>query len=157
SRCAPAISAASSSSARRTPRSSCCTSPSSTCRTGPRDAGAQARGTPPRMTTILFLGADPADDTRLALGEEVREITHRLRDTPNGRDVTFAQEWAVRPGDLQGDLLRHRPSVVHFGGHASAAGELLLEDEQGKAVPVSLEALSSLFRLRQRDVRCVVL
>src|SRR5262245_1522063 len=106
---------------------------------------------------LLFLGANPADATRLSLGEEAREIGHRLRPTELAREIELSQEWAVRPADLQECLLRHRPRIVHFGGQSDRDGQLLLQDEEGKGVPVGTEALAALFRIRRRDIRCVVL
>jgi hypothetical protein len=109
------------------------------------------------MATILFLGANPSDTTRLALDREAREIAHRLRATPQGHEVRFAQEWAVRAEDLQDYLLRHKPDLVHFSGHGSERGELLVENERGQAFALGKEALSDLFRILRRNVRCVVL
>ncbi|WP_437925279.1 TIR domain-containing protein [Sorangium sp. So ce291] len=116
---------------------------------------------PPRGTarpvTVLFFGASPSDTTRIALCEEVRQIDQRLRGS-EGRDVfRLEQAWAVRATDIQERLLRHRPSIVHFSGHGSPAGELLLEDENGYAKPVTTAALRGLFRVLRRDIRCVVL
>src|SRR5262249_8020227 len=106
---------------------------------------------------VLFLGANPSDETRLALAREVREITLLLRATPHGSKFEFIQEWAVRVGDLQGCLMRHKPDVVHLSGHGSAAGQVLVEDEGGHPLPVERDALGDLFRLLARNIRCVVL
>lgn len=61
--------------------------------------------------------------------------------------------------DLQELLLRHQPHIVHFSGHGSSAGQLLLEDDRGRDFAVPPDAPSRLFAiLRDRDrVRCVVL
>ena len=109
------------------------------------------------MVTILFLGANPSDQTRLALGREVREITSRLRVTPMNKSLDLQQEWAVRSGDLQAHLLRARPAMVHFSGHGSRSGQLLFEDDAGSTAPISAEALAGLFRLLGEKTRCVVL
>jgi eukaryotic-like serine/threonine-protein kinase len=109
------------------------------------------------MIKLLFLGANPADTARLAIDREVREITQRLRATPHGAQFEIAQEWAVHVGDLQAALLRHQPDIVHFGGHARATGEILVEDETGKAVPIRPSALAELFRILGDRIRCVVL
>src|SRR4051794_27298015 len=98
-----------------------------------------------RTITLLFLAANSSDTARQALDNEVREITSRLRSTEHGRDVHVVQEWAVRAGDLQSHLLRHRPDLVHFAGGASDTGELLLEGEGSLASPVSNEALADTF------------
>jgi hypothetical protein len=109
------------------------------------------------MATILFLGASPSDTTRLMLDREVREISQRLRATGRADRIRFVQEWAVRADDLQAHLLRHKPDVVHFSGHGSQAGHLLVEDADGNSVPLGSAALSNLFRILRRNVRCVVL
>jgi hypothetical protein len=110
-----------------------------------------------RPATILFLGANPSDTTRLALHREVREIEQRLRASEHRDAFRIEQAWAIRATDLQEQLLRHRPSIIHFSGHGSLAGELLLEDESGQAKPVTTAALGNLFRVLGQDIRCVVL
>lgn len=131
---------------------------------------------------VLFLGANPADATRLALDREVREITQRLRASPHASRFELVQEWALRLEDIQAVLLRHRPQVVHFSGHGHSAGagragsdthsardvpdeqtgvpepggELLVEDDAGKAVPIPSAALAELVRI-VGGIQCVVL
>lgn len=114
---------------------------------------------PLRPVTVLFLGANPSDTTRLALDREQREVTKRVRATPHGSRFGFAHEWAVRVGDLQESLLRHTPDVVHFSGHGSSTGQLLLEDDRGRSFQVEPEALGKLFGILdgKAPVRCVVL
>lgn len=67
----------------------------------------------------------------------------------------LAQRWAVRSDDLLDALLRYRPGLVHFGGHA-ADGHLLLEDSQGYSVAVSPDGLVRLLA-GPGSVRCVLL
>jgi hypothetical protein len=110
-----------------------------------------------RSATILFLGANPSGTTRLALDREAREIDQRLRSAEFRDSFRIEQAWAVRPSDLQGCLLRYRPQIVHFSGHGSSAGELILENEAGTAARVEAAALAGLFRILNRDIRCVVL
>jgi hypothetical protein len=105
----------------------------------------------------LFLGANPSADTRCALDREIRAITASLRAAPEGRALQLAGEWAVRATDLQACLLEHRPEVVHFSGHGSEVGQLLVEDEQGAPVPLDPGALANLFGILRRGLRCVVL
>lgn len=135
---------------------------------------------------ILFLGANPSNTTRIALGDEVREIMQRLRAAHQGEQFEFVQEWAVRVGDLQAALLRHRPQIVHFSGHGRGEGdafsrsgpssdrnremlpeedvrvddgdgEILVEDDSTRqARPLPAAALAKLFKL-VGGIRCVVL
>jgi hypothetical protein len=108
---------------------------------------------------ILFLGSNPSNTARLAIGQEVREIERRLRaaaDVGPGR-LALCAEWAVRATDVQAHLLRHRPAIVHFSGHATRGAELVLEDDAGQAKPVSAAALVDLFQQVAGTVRCVVM
>jgi hypothetical protein len=109
------------------------------------------------MPTLLFLGADPSRTTRLALGREMREITHRIRAAPRGGVLDVRQEWAVQVSDLQECLLRHGPEIVHFSGQGSPAGRLLVKDKARRVVPIDPEALAQLFAILGRAIRCVVL
>ncbi|WP_437683945.1 CHAT domain-containing protein [Sorangium sp. So ce131] len=107
--------------------------------------------------TILFLGANPSNTTRLALDRELREIKQRLRLSEHRKAFRIEQDWAVRAADLQDSLRLHRPTIVHFSGHGSRTGEILLEDGAGQTAAVATDALGELFRMAQGDVRCVVL
>lgn len=106
---------------------------------------------------ILFLAANPADTAQLRLDEEVRAIDQALR-LAEFRDIfEIHQHWAVRISDLQELLLRHRPHIVHFSGHGSTQGEILLEDDFNESKPVSPESLGKLFALLKDNIRCVLL
>lgn len=111
----------------------------------------------PRKVKILFLAANPSDTMRLRLDQEVRSIDQALRQAEYREAFDLEQHWAVRAADLQGLLLRTRPDIVHFSGHGSDAGELMLEDPNGNASVVSQDALSTLFSLLKDNIRVVVL
>lgn len=110
-----------------------------------------------RPIRILFLAANPTDTTQLRLGEEVREIDAALRQAEYREHFDLRQHHAVRVADLQGLLLRHQPDILHFSGHGSDAGEIILEDGSGRAHPVTPQALGSVFAARKSNIRCVVL
>ncbi|MGH9760567.1 MAG: hypothetical protein ACREAC_06950, partial [Blastocatellia bacterium] len=97
------------------------------------------------MIKILFLSANPKRTKRLRLDEEVRAIRDKLNAATLRDDFTIEQEWALRVGDLQGHLMRHKPNIVHFSGHGSDEGEIILEDEAGKSQAVPIPALDQLF------------
>jgi len=54
-------------------------------------------------------------------------------------------------------LLRHQPHIVHFSGHGSTQGEIVLEDAKGRPVTAPAAVLSDLFRILKDNVRCVIL
>lgn len=106
---------------------------------------------------VLFLAANPTDAPHLALDEEIRAIQHSLREAEHREQFTLVQEWAVRRNDLTGALLRHRPHVVHFSGHSTQGGELVLKDDQGRSRPVPIGFLDQLFSSLRDNIRLVVL
>jgi hypothetical protein len=106
---------------------------------------------------ILFLSANPSNTTQLRLSEEVRTIDERLRASEVNQRFDLAQAWAVRETDLADAMLRHKPHIVHFSGHGSTGGEVILEDNLGKLDPVSPQSLSELFGILSDNIQCVVL
>jgi Flp pilus assembly protein TadD len=109
------------------------------------------------MIRILFLGVNPRDTERLRLGEEARMIKSKLRSSEHRESFQIEVEFAVRVGDIQEHLLRHIPHIVHFAGHGSSAGEIVLEDSAGNSQPVPPLALRELFTVLKDNIRCVVL
>lgn len=107
--------------------------------------------------TILFLGANPSDMTKLALPKEAQEIDDRLRAT-DFRDVFHVeQQWEVRAGALPGKIMRFKPQILHFSGHGDDRGELIFQDRSGTAVPAKPEMIDRLFSLLGQGIKCVVL
>jgi tetratricopeptide (TPR) repeat protein len=107
---------------------------------------------------ILFLAANPVDVvTRLRIDKEIREISQKIRSGPLGDQLQLESAWAVRAGDLQELLMRHQPDIVHFSGHSSPSGGIMLEDECGNREVVNIEALADLFRILKGKIRVVVL
>ncbi len=95
---------------------------------------------------VLFLGSNPAAETRLRLDREFREIGAHLRENRAGENIEFVGSWAVRIPDLSGELLRHRADVVHFSGHGSREGLVFDTDgAEGRVAPIA--PLADLFGL----------
>jgi CHAT domain-containing protein len=110
-----------------------------------------------QQKVILILAANPKSTPTLRLDEEVREIDAGLRRANQRDRFHLEQRWAVRSRDVQNALLDLKPQVVHFSGHGENEIGLILENEVGKAVAVSTEALAGLFELFADRVECVVL
>ena len=126
----------------------------------PAAVSAPASSSPPpaKVTRILFLGANPSDYVQLNLPKERHEIDRRIQTGPLRDRFELKDAWAVTAADLSTTLLRYKPAILHFSGHGLAQGELLLNDESGRAAPVSAAALSNLFKLfAAKGLRCVVL
>jgi CHAT domain len=122
------------------------------------NAAASSETVPERQQkVILILAANPKSTPTLRLDEEVREIDEGLRRANQRDRFHLEQRWAVRSRDVQNALLDLKPQVVHFSGPGDQESGLILEDEIGKAVTVSPEALAGLFELFADQVECVVL
>jgi len=108
------------------------------------------------MIQVLFLAANPAGTTPLALDEEIRAIDAKIRGAEHRDRLELASHWAVRLDDLSGLLMRRRPDIVHFSGHGDPLGEIILLAADGTPKPVPAEALAGLFRVLKDNVRVVV-
>ncbi|MEZ4864805.1 MAG: CHAT domain-containing protein [Caldilineaceae bacterium] len=108
-------------------------------------------------TVILFVAADPKDQTKLRLGEEIREIAEKLRLATLRDNFILNQRLSVRPTDLTQALLDENPRIVHFSGHGLGGGKLCFEDKNGNTHPVSPDALAGLFREFADIVQCILL
>lgn len=107
---------------------------------------------------ILFLAANPVDKiARLQIEQEFRAITEKIQAGTHSQHLDLVPMLAVRVGDLEAALLRHRPDIVHFSGHCSQTGDIVLEDEHGKSKVVSRKALADLFSILKANIRVVVL
>lgn len=106
---------------------------------------------------ILFLSANPKNITHIRLDEEVREVDEKIQMGEFRDHLALIPHFAVRPGDLQQTLLRHRPHVLHFSGHGSSTEGIVLEDNSGRTKLVSTEALAVLFRTIKDNLSIVML
>jgi hypothetical protein len=106
---------------------------------------------------ILFLSANPHTTTTLQLDEEVRAITQKIRAAEFRESLSLVSAWAVRADDLLQLLNEHKPHIVHFSGHGSSDGEIMLVNDKGASHNVNSTALTSLFVALKDNVRVVVL
>ncbi|WP_292390050.1 SIR2 family NAD-dependent protein deacylase [Methanosarcina sp. UBA5] len=107
--------------------------------------------------SILFLAADPTNESRLRLGEEFREIQEKLKLAKFRDRFTLLPQLSVRPSDISQALLDIQPYIVHFSGHGTPTGALCFEDLEGKNHPIEPDALAALFEQFSGQVNCVVL
>jgi len=116
------------------------------------------------MVKVLFFAADPLSAPRgrtprhpkLQLDEDVRLIREKVRAAKYRDALEFDFRLAARPNDLLQALNESRPQVVHFSGHGTADG-LVLMGGDGLPRPVAPAALGELFRIFRGDIRLVVL
>lgn len=107
---------------------------------------------------IMILSANPKED--LNLDREIREL-RRVIDLADEKqqfeiiiDVSAAQ-----PKDLQEQLLKHKPQIVHFCGHGNGEQGLMFDSAQGGQL-IDTEAFSDLLKLISNNIepiQCVLL
>ncbi len=110
---------------------------------------------PPETITVLFLAANPMDQTQLRLDQEARGIHEKIRLSQHCDAVKFETRWAVRPLDVLQALNECRPRIVHFSGHGSVQDEIVFQDDAGDAKPVSKEAIVQTIAACSSDVQMV--
>ncbi len=106
---------------------------------------------------ILFLAANPKDTNLLNLDEEIRAITQKIRVSEYRDILNLTSGWAIRPDDLLQTLNEQHPHIVHFSGHGSSDGEIILTDDNQTSKPVSVAAIKALFNTLKDNVRVVLL
>lgn len=109
----------------------------------------------PDKIKVLFLAANPVDLDQLRLDEEIRSISEKIRAAEYRDSVQLISRWAVRPGDLLQALNEERPHVVHFSGHGSDT-EIVFLDPNGKAKPVTKDAITQLIATTGDNMRLIV-
>jgi hypothetical protein len=111
--------------------------------------------------TVLFFAADPLSapprrGVRLQLDEDIRRIREKVRAAKYRDALVFDLRLAARADDLLQGLNETLPRVVHFSGHGTSEG-LVLVGMDGRARHASAAALEELFRIFRGDIRVVVL
>lgn len=110
-----------------------------------------------RRHVILFLAANHHLGTPLRHSEECAEIQRELRMSPHRDVFRFESRWAVSIDELMRQLTELDPTVIHFSGHGSRSGDLILQDEQGQPQPISGRALAMMVNAASRKLRILVL
>lgn len=88
--------------------------------------------------------------------KEAMELRERMAGIPNPRRrLTFETVYATRPDQIQQEMVRHEPKVLHFSGHGGR-GALAFEDRSGRAAPVTGALLARVVGA-YGDLECLVL
>lgn len=69
----------------------------------------------------------------------------------------FFHHSGLRPEDLQGILMKRKPHIVHFCGHSSLKGKVILDTALGRGKQIDPKALIEVFSIFNSHVRVVVL
>src|SRR5829696_5669684 len=110
-----------------------------------------------RLTKILFLSANPVDQDRLEVIKEFKKIDFVVKSAKYGNGIDIEQAHEVSLDELRNLLLKFRPRIVHFSGHASKKGKLGFQNySTNKAEMAPIEAIGNLFKIVNKDgnIRC---
>ena len=110
----------------------------------------------PEKITVLFLAANPINTIPLRLDEEARTIQQRIRMSEYRESVVFESRWATRSADILQAINETNPTIVHFSGHGTDAGDLVLLNSDGTGKYVSKEAISLAMSTASDSIRLVV-
>lgn len=107
-------------------------------------------------TKVLILAATPDDAGRIRPDKEVSELRERMAAMPSQkRPLVFDSIYAARLDQIQQELVRQRPTILHFSGHG-APGMLAFETVDGETAPLEADLLARVLK-GYRDIECLVL
>ncbi len=78
----------------------------------PASDTAKAQG---NQKTILFFGSNPTDTGKLQLEKELVGISSSLQEKQ--LDFIIYQKWATKANEVQTEIVKRKPTIVHFSGH----------------------------------------
>lgn len=110
----------------------------------------------PETITVLFLAANPVAIKPLRLDEEARSIQEKIRLSEYRDCVCFESRWATRSSDILQAINETNPTIVHFSGHGTDTGELVLLNPDGSPKLVTKEAISMAMSTASDTIRLVV-
>ncbi|MGN1071200.1 MAG: CHAT domain-containing protein [Bradymonadia bacterium] len=98
----------------------------------------------PEKITVLFFAINPIGTDQLRLDQEARDIQEKIRMSEHRDSISFVTRWAVRPADILQAINEVNPDVVHFSGHGTSTGDLVLENTDGSPKYVTKEAMTQI-------------
>lgn len=110
----------------------------------------------PEKITVLFLAANPGDTPKLSLDEEARSIQEKIRLSEYRDSIKFETRWATRSSDILQAINETNPTIVHFSGHGTQTGNLVLLNPDGSTKIVSKEAITMAMSTASDTIRLVV-
>jgi hypothetical protein len=108
------------------------------------------------QTKILIIAANPWDTKRISPDEEYRDIKDVLSKSRQRDNFVLEYAPASSDAELRQALLDFEPNIVHFSGHGEIDG-LCFQNAQGNTQFISKVALTRLFGLFAKQIKCVVL
>lgn len=93
---------------------------------------------------------------KLRQDKEAREIRDALSRSRHRDSVILEDRWAVRTEDLFQAINETEPTIIHFSGHGTESGELVMEDDFEHTKFVSPETMARVLNTVSDQVRLLV-
>ncbi|MDX2006883.1 MAG: CHAT domain-containing protein [Meiothermus sp.] len=107
---------------------------------------------------VLFLPSDPSDQDSLQLLRELGRIKRQVGTAKHKDKFDLQIEALTESINISEALQTINPSILHFAGHGSEDGELVVLDEAGNSEFMPLESLVTMIRnVNASRLRCVIL
>ncbi len=90
------------------------------------------------------------------MDKETREIQEAITKSLNRDSIHFETRLAVRTSDLFQAINEVNPTIIHFSGHGTNTGELVLQDNTDKPKLVDIEAIVKMIEASTDNLRLVV-
>ena len=130
-----------------------CESPIADSEGGMGDGGGSSDS---NKTQILFLAADPTDQTRLQTDREFATIRERMQQSRDRHRFGFLiPEISLKVENLV-QAMNQGPEIVHFSGHGLEKG-IIITNDQNESEGMPTRALKRLFRQHKEDLKLVIL
>lgn len=81
----------------------------------PSHGGQSGQNPATNRKTILFLASNPTDTGKLQLEKELVNISSSLQEKQ--LNFTIYQKWATKANEVQLEIVRRKPAILHFSGH----------------------------------------
>ena len=104
---------------------------------------------------ILFLAANPLKKSQLQLDEEFRQINEKIQLSEHHDKFELFSAWAVRITDIYYSFNRYKPHIVHFSGHGTKSGEIMLIDHDGRSTTFTPESIKTIFSELTENINIV--
>lgn len=106
---------------------------------------------------IVFLSSNPDSNSPLAVDREYRRILKSLESTKYRDNFKMIPFPDVHITDIPSILRRSEPTIVHFSGHGTETGQLLMTDDEGATVESDPDGVAALISMRKETVKLVIL
>ena len=124
--------------------------------TSARRLGGFVKGTNPMARVkVLFLAANTDPNSRLELDKEFSQIRRFLDVTPEWDALEMVHEPEAEAAQLPQLLVREKPDIIHFAGHADKAGRVQLIGPNKGVSRIEPDALYQLLEAVRADVKLV--